>query len=288
MAVDMSGKIVMVTGATAGIGLQTAKDIAKMNAKVVIVGRNPQKTEGVVADIKRETGNQNVEYLLADLSSLADMRQLADDYKAKYDRLDVLVNNVGAMMTTRQETVDGLEMTFALNHLGYFLPTLLLLDVIKSSAPARIVNVSSSLHSNGEIDFDNIELKQGYGSFKAYNATKLMNVLFTNELARRLEGSNVTVNALHPGLVASNFAVTNNKNPLNRIMRMGLNLFAISLEEGAKTSVYLATSPAVEGVTGKYFEKSAEKRASESSHNEADAKRLWQLSEEITGLTVSV
>ena len=164
MTVDMSGKIVMVTGATAGIGLQTAKDIAKMNAKVVIVGRNLQKTKGVVADIKRETGNKNIEYLLADLSSLADMRQLADDYKAKYDRLDVLVNNVGAMMTTRQETVDGLEMTFALNHLGYFLPTMLLLDVIKSSAPARIVNVSSGLHYNGEIDFDNIELKQGYGS----------------------------------------------------------------------------------------------------------------------------
>lgn len=283
---DMTGKVVIVTGATAGIGLSTAKAIAKMGATVVIVGRNLQKTEGVVNDLKQETGNQNIDFIIADLSSQADIHRMAEAFKATYDRLDVLVNNAGAMMMSRQETVDGLEMSFALNHLGYFLPTLLLLDVMKASTPARIVNVSSALHSGRSLDFDDLQMKANYSGMGAYGASKLMNVYFTYELARRLAGTDITVNALHPGLVASNFALTNNTGFLRRIVRFAMNLISISNEDGAKTSVYLATSPEVEGVTGKYFEKSQEKRSSEESHNEADAKRLWEISEEITGVSL--
>lgn len=287
MADDMAGKVVMVTGATAGIGLYTAKAIAKMGATTVIVGRNPQKTEGVVNDLKQETGNQNIDFLLADLSIQADIHKMVDTFKEKYDRLDVLINNAGAIMLSRQESVDGLEMTFALNHLGYFLPTLLLLDRLKASAPARIVNVSSGLHSGRSLNFDDIQMKNSYSGMGAYGNSKLMNVYFTYELARHLEGTGVTVNALHPGLVGSNFGLTNNNDGfLRQIARSVMNIFSLSEKDGAKTSIYLATSPEVEGVTGKYFEKSQEKRSSSESYNEAHAQRLWEISEEITGVSL--
>lgn len=282
----MKDRIVMVTGATAGIGKATALEIARLGATVIVVGRNGAKSEKVVGWIKEETGNPNVAYMLADLSSIRQTKALAEQYKARYDRLHVLVNNVGAIFLSRGETVDGIENTFALNHLvGYFLLTNSLLPVIQSSAPARIVSVSSGAHFRDRIHFEDLQLEQGYNAMKAYAQSKLANVMFTYELARRLEGTGVTANTLHPGFVASNFVVTNNPR-WTKIVRKILNPFAISLAEGAKTSVYLATSPEMEGVTGKYFEECRAKRSSEASYNLADQKRLWDVSEEMLGIKV--
>ncbi len=279
----MQDKIVMVTGSTAGIGKATALEIARMGASVIVVGRNEEKTREAVSMIRRETGNDNVDYLLADLSSIDQVITLADQFKAKHDRLDVLVNNVGAFLWSRQETDDGIEMTFALNHLvGYFLLTYLLLDVIQASPSARIVNVSSAAHFGGKIDFEDLEGRLRYTGWKAYGQSKLADVMFTYALARRLVRTGVTVNALHPGVVASNFAVTNNRNTvLTRLFRVVTNLFSISEAEGAETSVYLATSPEVEGVTGRYFDDKQEKRSSKASYDQAAQERLWQVSEEM-------
>ncbi|NOK57381.1 MAG: SDR family oxidoreductase [Chloroflexi bacterium AL-W] len=283
----MHDKRVMVTGATAGIGKYTALAIARMGAHVVLVGRSEAKCREVTSMIQNETGNHNVEYMLADLSSIEQTRAVVEQYKAKYDRLDVLVNNVGAIFLSRGETVDGIENTFALNHLvGYFLLTNLLLDVIKASAPARIVNVSSAAHMQGILNFGDLEATSKYGAMGVYANSKLANVLFTYELARRLEGSGVATNALHPGVVASNFGVTNNSNMFTKIFRRVFNLISISEEKGAETSIYLATSPEVEGVTAKYFSDKQAVRSSEASYREADQQRLWAVSEEMSGIAV--
>lgn len=274
----------MVTGATAGIGKATALEIASRGARTVIVGRDEEKSRDVAHMIQQEAGNPDVDYFLADLSSMQQTRALAQAFKARYDRLDVLVNNVGAIFLSRGKTVDGFENTFALNHLvGYFLLTHLLLDVIKDSAPARIVNVSSNAHYRGRIHFDDLQLEEGYNAMKAYSQSKLANVMFTYELARRLDGTGVTANTLHPGVVASNFMATNNPG-WTRILRWIWNLFSISPAEGAETSVYLATSDEVAGVTGKYFEKCEAKPSAEASYNQADQQRLWRVSEELLGL----
>ena len=279
----MIDKIALVTGATAGIGKVTALEIARSGASVVVVGRNEAKTQDMVDMIRRETGNQQVDYLLADLSSIQSTRHLAQQFKTRYDRLDILVNNVGAIFLSRGETVDGFENTWALNHLvGYFYLTNLLLDVIKGSAPARIVNVSSGAHFQGKINFEDPEGKKKYSGFGAYSQSKLANVMFTYELARRLQDSGVTANALHPGFVASNFGVTNNGSSLlYRAGRKLLNLFSISEAKGAETSIYLAMSPAVEGVTGQYFEKKQPKRSSEASYDVASQQRLWKISQQM-------
>ncbi|MEM8533895.1 MAG: SDR family oxidoreductase [Chloroflexota bacterium] len=285
----MHDKRVMVTGATAGIGKYTALAVARMGAHVVLVGRSETKCREVTSMIQNETGNHNVEYMLADLSSIEETKSVAEQYKAKYDRLHVLVNNVGAIFLSRGETVDGIENTFALNHLvGYFLLTNLLLDVIKASAPARIVNVSSAAHMQGSINFDDLEATSKYGAMGAYANSKLANVLFTYELARRLEGTGVTTNALHPGVVASNFGVTNNNNIFTKVFRRVFNLISISEEKGAETSIYLATSPEVEGVTAKYFSDKQAVPSSEASYREANQQRLWSVSEEMLGIAVGM
>jgi NAD(P)-dependent dehydrogenase (short-subunit alcohol dehydrogenase family) len=277
----MEGKIAMVTGATAGIGKATALEIARKGAATVIVGRDREKSVSVTRMIRQETGNPTVDFLIADLSSIAQTTVLADQFKERYDRLDVLVNNVGAMYLSRGETVDGIERTFALNHLvGYFLLTNLLLDRMKATAPARVVTVASDSHFRGEIHFGDPELKRGYNPMKAYSQSKLADVMFTYSLARRLEGSGITANALHPGFVASNFLVTNNAG-WTSIVRKIMNLFARSEAQGADTSVYLATSPAVERVTGKYFEDRREKRSSKTSYVVEDQQRLWKMSEQM-------
>lgn len=282
----MKNKTVMITGATAGIGKQTALKIAGMGADVVIVGRDEAKARAVVSAVQEETGNDSVSYLLADLSSIKSTEALAQEYRRRFNRLDVLVNNAGAIFMSRGETVDGIENTFALNHLvGYFYLTNLLLDLIVASAPARIVNVSSGAHAFARMNFDDLQGKQKYSGFRAYGQSKLANVMFTYELARRLEGTNVTVNALHPGFVASNFGQTNNEQ--NSLARLGLRMtqfMAISEEQGAETSVYLATSPEVEGMTGLYFDKQKPKRTSKASYNSADQARLWQISEQMLNL----
>jgi retinol dehydrogenase 12 len=307
---SMAGKTCLVTGATAGIGEVTARELARRGATVVVIGRSKARCEATVERIQRETGNSAVEYLTADLSSQAEVRRLAAEFLARHNRLDVLVNNAGALFALRQESVDGIEMTLALNHLGYFLLTNLLVGTIKASAPARIVNVSSDAHQMVKgFDFDDPQSRASRGlrtygrsklasglftffapiahpSFRQYGQSKFANLLFTYELARRLQGTGVTVNAVHPGFVATNFTAGNGV--FGSFMRFWAGVLAISIEEGAKTSIYAATSPEVEGVTGQYFVKQKAIPSSLPSRDEAAARRLWQLSEELTASPVSV
>ena len=284
MATNMQGKTVLISGATNGIGKQSALELAKMGAQVVIIGRNKAKTDEALREIQTGSGNKDVHALIADLSSMAEVRQVAGDFRKQFSRLDVLLNNAGGVFVSRQETVDGYEMTFALNHLSYFLLTNLLLDMLKASAPSRIVNVASEAQSGGTLDFNDLQLKNSYGmgGFKAYSQSKLMNVMFTYELARRLAGSGVMANVLHPGFVNTGFG-RNNRGLMQMIMSV-ITLFAIKVEDGAQTSVYLASSPEVEGVTGKYFDKSKPKQSSAVSYDEAAQKRLWDISEQLTGV----
>jgi NAD(P)-dependent dehydrogenase (short-subunit alcohol dehydrogenase family) len=285
---SMQGKVCLVTGATAGIGEVTARELARMGAIVVGVGRNPQKSASVEAAIKAATGNPNVEFLLADLSVQAQVRHLAEEFRSKYRRLDVLVNNAGGYFATRQETADGIELTFALNHLSYFLLTNLLLDILLDSAPARVVSVSSGAHTMGVINFDDLQGTRSFGGWGAYAQSKLANVLFTYELARRLEGSGVTATVLHPGFVATNFAHNNNEGWTGKIASSAVKVLqrivARTPEKGAETSIYLATSPEAEGVTGEYFSDKKAVKSSAASYDLQTARRLWQVSEEMTGL----
>ena len=276
----LKGKVCMVTGATAGIGIVTAKALAQQGATVIVAGRNKEKSVSTVDQIRKETGNHDVEYILADLSVQKEVRKLSDDFKSKFKRLDILVNNAGAVFDKRFETADGLEMTFALNHLSYFLLTDLLLDTIKASVPSRIINVSSDAHKGAKINFDDIQGKKKYGVMCAYGQSKLANILFTYELARKLEGSGVTSNALHPGFVASSFG--SNMSGAFRLILRFLQLFAMSSENGAETSIYLATSPNVANINGKYFVKKKEVRTSVESYDKNVGEKLWEVSEELT------
>lgn len=273
-----SEKTCVVTGATNGLGLVTARELARLGARVIVVGRSARRTQEVVAQLKRETRNDKVEEALCDFSKLSDIRALADDLKNRCDRLDVLVNNVGGIFETRHTTSDGFEMTFAVNHLGYVALTLPLLDLLRKSAPARIVNVSSGAHFAGRIRFDDLQSTQGYSGFSAYAASKLMNILFTRELARRLEGRGVTVNAAHPGPVATNFAQNNTTGMFRWVYRLA-KVFMLSPEAGARTQIHLATSPEVEGVTGAYFVRSKQSRISARAAHDEDARRLWEVTE---------
>ena len=277
----MRGKLCMVTGATSGVGKVTAQVLAQAGAEVVVVGRNREKSEATVDRIKQQTGNPAVEYMLADLSSQAAIRQLAETFKRQHERLDVLVNNAGAFFLWRQESVDGIEMTLALNHLGYFLLTNLLLDMLKASAPARVINVSSGSHKGETINFNHLQGKRMYSGFRAYGESKLANILFTYELARRLEGTGVTVNAMHPGFVATNIGTNNGW--IVRAIRPLMDLFAISVEEGADTINYLTISKEVEEITGKYFIKRKAVSSSSISYDESLARKLWRVSMESTG-----
>jgi NAD(P)-dependent dehydrogenase (short-subunit alcohol dehydrogenase family) len=281
---EMDGKTVLITGATNGIGKVAALELAKKGANVVIVGRNPAKTSETVAEIKAGSGNPNVEMIVADLSSMAEVRKVADAFKASHSRLDVLINNAGAVFADRQKTVDGYEMTFAFNHLAYFLLTNLLLDTLKASAPARIVNVSSAAHTNGVLNFDDLDSKKNYGmgGFRAYGLSKLANIMFTYELSRRLEGTGVTANVLHPGLVGTGFGMNN-----NRLMKFAMRLiapFSLTPEQGADTIIYLASSPQVIGVSGKYWDKRKAIQSASVSYDETAQKKLWAVSEQMTGL----
>lgn len=285
---EMNGRVCLITGATNGIGKVTARELARMGATVVVVGRSEGKALRTVAEIKAETKNPQVDYLLADLSSMDAVRHLADAFRAEYDHLHVLVNNAGAVFLKRYETVDGYERTFALNHLSYFLLTNLLLDMLKASGTperkARIVNVSSDAHQRRELDFDDLQNERDYNGMRAYGQSKLENIMFTYELARRLEkeGANVTANALHPGFIASGFA--RNNGLLVRIIMTLMSPFAKSPEEGARTSIYLASSPQVEGVSGRYYAEGEPAKSNAASMVGADWARLWDISEELTGL----
>lgn len=282
MSGSMAGKVCMVTGANSGIGKVTALELARKGATVVMVCRSRERSEKALAEIRQAVGGAAVELMIADLSSQQSVRALADSFRQKYDRLDVLVNNAGAFFLEREITVDGLESTFAVNHLGYFLLTNLLLDMLKASAPSRVVCVSSGAEAAGTINFDDLQGEQTYSHWRAYAQSKLANVLFTKELARRLEGTGVTVNCLHPGFVRTNLA---GGSRLGRLLVAMMRPFTISAEAGAETSIYLASSPEVEGVTGKYFiKKRAVEPRSRTARDFAVAKRLWQVSEQLTGL----
>jgi retinol dehydrogenase 12 len=280
---DMKGKVCLITGATSGIGKVTAQELAQAGAAVVVVGRNPQRTAAVVEQIKNKTGSQQVDSLIADLSVQADVRRLAQEFRQRYDRLDVLVNNAGSFFMQRQTSQDGIELTFALNHLAYFLLTNLLLDVLIASAPARIINVSSGAHLGASARWSDLKDPPSYSGWRAYSASKLANIAFTYELARRLEGTGVTSNALHPGYVATNFAL-NNSTFLRPLLKL-FQLAAITPEKGAETTIYLAASPEVEGVTGKYFYRCQPIASSRASYDEQAARKLWELSLEWSGLS---
>ncbi len=279
----MNGKVCMVTGATSGIGCATAWELAQLGAAVIVVGRDQQRTASIVNEIRQATGNPVVDFLLADLSSQAQIRNLAEELMRRYDRLDVLVNNAGAYFLRRQLSVDGIEMTFATNHLNYFLLTNLLLELIKSSAPARIVNVSSNAHYGNRLDFDDLQNKRRYWGMQPYGRSKFANVLFTYELARHLDGSGVTANALHPGFVRTNLGKNNGW--LARLLVPLIQLQGISPEQGAETNIYLASSVDVEGVTGKYFVKKQPVASDPATYDEGAAARLWEISASMVGIS---
>ena len=277
----MEGKTCLITGGSDGIGYVAARELARLGAQVFIVGRNAFKTKDAVDRIRDETGNREVCYLLADLSSQGDVRRLADQVKEQIPRLDVLLNNAGAIFLSNRSSVDGIEMTFALNHLGYFLLTTLLLDLLKDSAPARIVNVSSSSHgSPGEFQLEDLPQPGKSGGYRAYGRSKLCNLWFTYELARRLEGSAVAVNALHPGLVRTNIA--RNNGVLGRVVNFFIGARGVDAARGAETLTYLAASPEVEGITGKYFVDCRAVASSSLSYNTGLASGLWEMSERLT------
>jgi NAD(P)-dependent dehydrogenase (short-subunit alcohol dehydrogenase family) len=280
---NLSGKVCLVTGANSGIGRSTAHALAGMNATLVMVCRDRGRAEPVRNEIKAATGNQSIELIICDLSSQSDIRRFAAEFLNAHDRLDVLINNAGLVTRQRSLTEDGIESTFAVNHLGYFLLTNLLLDLLTRSAPSRIVNVSSAAHAYGKIDFDDLQGEKKYGGFAAYANSKLANILFTYELARRLDGTNVTVNCLHPGPVATSL-FRNLPKPIEALIKA----VTISPARGAETSVYLASSPAVEGVTGRYLARKRERQTSKESYNEETARRLWEVSEELTALPARV
>jgi retinol dehydrogenase 14 len=280
---SMGEKVCLITGATSGIGKATAMGLASMGASVVMVGRDRGRGQAALAEVKGKSANASVKLMLADLSSQEEIRRLAGEFKEAYPRLDVLINNAGVICSRRITTADGIEMTFAVNHLAHFLLTNLLLDVLEASAPSRIVNVASGEQRNGTIDFDDLQGEKKYKTAKAYSQSKLANVLFTYELARRREGTGVSANCLHPGAGVR----TNLGSGVSGIF--GFTVRALtplmkSPEKGAQTSIYLASSPEVEGVSGRYFVKKAEARSSEVSHDKRIARRLWEVSAELTDL----
>lgn len=281
----MAGRTVLVTGGSGGIGRATALGLARMGADLAITGRDRGRTEGAAGELRAAGGGQ-VEVLVADLSSQSQVRRLAEEVLQRLSRIDVLVNNVGGFWNTRHLTADGLERTFALNHLASFLLTNLLLDRLAQSAPARVVTVSSNAHVQGRIDFDDLQGERSYSGARAYSQSKLANVLFTHELARRLPASAVTANALHPGVVRTSFGAEDPGGVQRRLVPF-MRPFMKAPAQGAATSIHLASAPDLEQVTGRYFANRKPKRSSKASYDQAAAARLWQVSAELVGLTAA-
>ncbi len=283
MTGEMQGKTVIITGGNSGIGLETAVGLARMGARTLITARDPGRASAAVADIRSRSGSSDVDAAIFDLGSLASTRKGADELLERCERIDVLVNNAGVVLSDRRETEDGLEMTFAVNHLGPFLLTQMLLDRIKQSAPARIVNVSSTAHRTARkgLDFDDLQSRNGYRGMQVYGETKLANILFTIELARRLEGTGVTVNALHPGTVATGYGRDGDTNGLLAFGVKIITPFILTAEKGARTSIYLASSPEVEGVTGQYFVRCKPSSTTAAARDADAARRLWDESERL-------
>jgi len=280
---DLSGKIVLVTGASSGIGLEASATLARRGARVIMVARDRARGEAALAEVHKRSGSTGAELLLCDFGSQKDIRALADEVRARATKIDVLVNNAGSVSPKRQLTADGFEQTFAVNHLGYFLLTSLVLDLVVAAAPSRIVNVSSVGHRQGTLDFDDLHFERGYAIMKAYARSKLANVLFTRELARRLEGKQVTVNCLHPGAVATN--IWSHAPAIARPVLAVAKLFMVKPSEGGDRIVYLAASRDVEGKTGGYYEKNRLVRPSRLAQDDAVGQKLWDTSARMVGLS---
>ena len=280
----MQNKNILITGATAGIGLETAKSIAKKGGNIYIVARTIEKAKLAVEEIKKQSGNDNINYFVADLSSQKEIRRLAEEVKAKLNKLDVLINNAGATFQHFQLSENNIEMTFATNHLSYFLLTNLLLDLLKKSTPSRIVIVASHSHYRGTLDFSDLNMTSNYNGLKAYERSKLCNVLFTLELAEQLKGSGVTINALHPGRVKTDIG-SKNSGLLYKVGWAFIKLFlSVSIEKGAETSIYLAHSEDVKDVSGKYFADKKHKWHSRYSQSQGLKEKLWEVSKKLTNL----
>jgi NAD(P)-dependent dehydrogenase (short-subunit alcohol dehydrogenase family) len=285
-APDLTGQVIAITGANAGIGKETAVGLARMRATVVMTARDPERGSAALAEVRERTGSDRVELLALDLADLASVRACATELLVRYDRLDVLVDNAGLVMSKRTETANGFETTFGVNHLGHFELTNLLLERLRASAPSRVIVLASDAHkfAFGGLKFDDLQTHRHYRGFLAYSRSKLANVLFTRELARRMNGTGVTVNAVHPGYVDSRFGKDGDTR-LDSLMGIGAKLFAISPEEGARTSIYLASSPDVEGATGTYWYKCTPAKMSKAARDDAAARRLWDESEALIAAT---
>lgn len=269
----MKNKTVLVTGSTDGIGKQTALDLARQGARVLVHGRSKERCQQAVDEIRSQSGSPAVDYVLADLSSLARVRALADEVQQRVDQLDVLVNNAGVFFKERMLSEDGYEMTFAVNHLAHFLLTNLLLPLVQKSSEGRIVTVSSMLHTVRNLDLNDLHGERHYSGRSAYALSKLGNILMTYELAERLAGSGITANCLHPGVIDT------------KLLRIGFDISGSSVESGAATSVHLASSPEMNGVSGKYFVNCQPADAAEQTHDLELQKKFWQISETLTGLS---
>jgi retinol dehydrogenase-14 len=282
----MGGKTVLITGGTSGIGKATAVALAAMGANVVVVGRNPERGEAAVDEIKAQSHSESVEMMLADLSVQAEVRRLAEEFLRRHDRLDVLANNAGLVQSKRTETPDGIETTLAINHLAPFLLTNLLIERLEQSAPSRVITVSSEAQRLGNMDFENMQSRRKYRGFPVYGMTKLANIMFTYELAERLDGTGVSANCLHPGSVGTNFG-QNNRGAMVLFFRT-FKPFMRSPEQGADTLIWLSSSSEVDGVSGKYFSDRKEIEAKKVAYDPAARRRLWEISEDLTGLKVAV
>lgn len=269
----MNNKVILITGSTDGIGRQAALELAAQGFKVFVHGRSISRAKNVGEEIRTATGNKNVEFLAADLSSQRQVRGLAAEISNRCDNLHVLINNAGVFMNERQVTEDGLEMTFAVNHLAPFLLTNLLLGLLQKSAPARIITVSSMVHTRGKIDFSDLQSERRFAGYDAYALSKLGNILFTFELAERLQGKGVTANCLHPGVIGT------------KLLRAAFNMKGASPADGAETMLYLASSPDVEQVTGKYYQESRETTSAPLTYDAALRKKFWKISEQLTGMS---
>jgi NAD(P)-dependent dehydrogenase (short-subunit alcohol dehydrogenase family) len=280
---NVEGKTCVITGATSGIGLTTAHALAALGFRLVLVGRDPARGDAALGELRARAPRLQAEIRYADLSRLDETRRLGAELGAALQRIDILINNAGALFQRRSVTADGLERTFALNHMAYFVLIEALRQRLVASAPARIINVASEAHRRAKLDFDDLQSERNYRGLTAYGRSKLCNILFTRELARRLAGTDVSANCLHPGFVATRFGDGN-----GGLFRAGLSLakglFAISPARGALTSVHVATSPEVDGITGKYFDKCAPATPSPAAEDDAAARRLWQESARLAGL----
>lgn len=279
MTVDMTGRVCLVTGGTAGIGEATAEALARLGADLIVHGRDATRCARVVEAIREASGNPNVQFLIADLASLASVRELAAELHERTDHLDVLINNAGAMYPDRRESVDGIELTLAVNHLAPFLLTNLLLDLLKAAAPSRVVNVASGAARRAALDFADPQSRAGYEGRAVYARSKLMNMLFTRELARRLGPMGVTANVISPGLVHTEFGL---KDGFGQDQQEIMNRGA-SPEEGARTSIYVATAPELADATGQYFQDGARTELPEAARDDESAARLWDMSAKLVG-----